>query len=293
MRAVWQFRDAGKIAQDRPSVSRSWSAGYACHTVKKAGPCTLAASLALVAMLAVGTRAGLMTLRSAPANRMERFPRVMLWAWERREDLRFLNPQKVGVAYLARTLYLNGDQVAVRPRQQPLIVAPNSVLIAVVRIETDWRSSPTMSPHQRAEAARAIARLADSAPAAIQIDFDARRSQRQFYRDLLSDIRGRLPASMPLSITAIASWCIYDDWIANLPIDDAVPMLFRMGTDSNEIAAYLGRGGDFRPALSRSSVGIALDEPAIATPAGRRVYLFSPHAWTREEAAKAIAEVTK
>jgi hypothetical protein len=166
-------------------------------------------------------------------------------------------------------------------------------MIPVVRIETDWQSDPALSPGQRTEAARAIARLADYSSAAIQIDFDATRSQRAFYRDLLADLRGRLPDSIPLSITALASWCIYDDWIADLPVDEAVPMLFRMGADSEEVAAYLRRGGDFAPAISRSSVGIAVDEPAIAAPAGRRVYVFSPHAWTREEAAKVMAEVVK
>jgi hypothetical protein len=217
----------------------------------------------------------------------------MLWAWERREDLSFIDPRKVGVAYLACTLYLSGDRVLARPRQHPLIVPRDSIVIAVVRIETDRLPAPTMSPRQRTEAARAIARMADYVPAAIQIDFDATRSQRAFYRDLLTDLRSRIPDSMPLSITALASWCIYDDWIAALPVDEAVPMLFRMGADSGEIAAYLQRGGDFMPAISRSSVGIAIDEPAIAAPAKRRVYIFSPRAWTREEAAKAIAEVVK
>jgi hypothetical protein len=36
-------------------------------------------------------------------------PRVILWAWDRSEDLSFIDPHKAGVAYLARTLYLEGD----------------------------------------------------------------------------------------------------------------------------------------------------------------------------------------
>jgi hypothetical protein len=261
--------------------------------VKRTGQYPVAAAIALVALLGGGSRTALITLRSTPVNRLGRLPHVMLWAWERREDLSFIDPREVGVAYLARTLYLSGDQVVIRPRRQPLIVPHDSVLIPVVRIETDWHLSPTMSPRQRAQAARAIARMADCSPAAIQIDFDATRSQRAFYRDLLTDVRSRLPDSMPLSITALASWCIYDDWIADLPVDEAVPMLFRMGRDSEQVTAYLRRGGDFVPALSRSSVGISIDEPSRAAPAGRRVYIFSPRAWTREEAAKAIAEVVK
>ena len=217
----------------------------------------------------------------------------MLWAWERPEDLTFIDPREVGVAYLASTLYLNGDRVAARPRQQPLKLPPNSVVVAVVRIETDWRSAPTMSARQRGEASRAIASVVRFSPAAIQIDFDARRSQRAFYRGLLTDVRGRLPASMPLTITALASWCLYDNWIADLPIDEAVPMLFRMGPDKLSIAAYLRRGGDFNSARSRSSFGISLDEPGIEGPEGRRVYIFSPRAWTSDEATKAIGEVTK
>lgn len=224
---------------------------------------------------------------------MGHLPHVMLWAWERREDLSFIDPQKVGVAYLAGTLHLNGDRVVMRPRLQPLIVPRDAVVIAVIRIEADRLPAPTMSPRQRADAARAIAHMARYSPAAIQIDFDATHSQRGFYRDLLADLRGRLPPAMPLSITALASWCIYDDWIADLPVDEAVPMLFRMGADSAAIDDFLRRGGDFAPALGRYSVGVATDEPPRSVPAGRRVYIFSPHAWTGESAATAIAKAAK
>jgi hypothetical protein len=169
-------------------------------SVKRTGQCTVAAAIAFVALLGGGSGTGLLTLRSAPANRMSRLPHVILWAWERRENLSFIDPHKVGVAYLALTLYLSGDRVVIRPRRQPLIVPRDSVLIPVVRIETDWHSAPAMSPGQRAEAARAIARLADYSPAAIQVDFDATRSQRVFYRDLLADLRSRIPDSMPLYV---------------------------------------------------------------------------------------------
>lgn len=262
-------------------------------TVKVLGYCAMAAGIAVAVMLGGSSRRGLTTPPNAPANRMSRLPRVTLWAWERREDLSFIDPRKAAIAYLASTFYLNGDRVVIRPRRQPLIAPRDAVLIPVIRIETDWHSAPTMSPRQRAEVAESIARLVDYSAIAIQIDFDATRSQRAFYRELLADLRNRLPPSTALSITALASWCIYDDWIGGLPVDEAVPMLFRMGADSAEIAAYLRRGGDFVPAISRSSVGVAIDEPSIAAPAGRRIYLFSPHAWTRAEAAQAIAEVVK
>lgn len=230
---------------------------------------------------------------SAGLDAVKRLPHVILWAWERREDLSFLDPRRTGVAYLAGTLGLSGDQIVVRMRRQPLIVARDTVVIPVVRIETDSDAAPTLSARQRAAACTAIVRLAGSKPAAIQIDFDATRSQRAFYRALLSDLRARVGTSVPLSMTALASWCIYDDWITNLPVDEAVPMLFRMGADSQEISAYLRRGGRFVPPISRTSVGVATDEPLAAIAGGRRVYLFSPHAWTRAQAAQAIAEYSK
>jgi hypothetical protein len=166
-------------------------------------------------------------------------------------------------------------------------------MIAVVRIEVDRRLPPTLSVAQRAEAARIIARLARASPAAIQIDFDATRSERAFYGDLLADVRRRIPASVPLSMTALASWCLDDDWISGLPVDEAVPMIYRMGPDAKEIGTYLRGGGQFMPALSRNSVGLSLDAQVAGLAAGKRVYLFSPRPWTAEALRNAIADVAK
>src|SRR5687767_16011817 len=70
-------------------------------------------------------------------------PAVILWAWERPEDLTFIDPQKTGVAFLAKTITLRGDKVLVRPRLQPLTLPEGAKTIAVVRIETDRSDSPS------------------------------------------------------------------------------------------------------------------------------------------------------
>ena len=153
---------------------------------------------------------------------------------------------------------------------------------------------PTLSVSQRVRAARIIAGFANASTAAIQIDFDALRSERGFYRDLLGDLRSRLPASIPLSMTALASWCLDDDWISGLPVDEAVPMLYRMGPDARAITTYLRGGGEFGPSSSRNSVGLSLDaQIAGLSSAGKRVYLFSPHPWTAETVRNAIVQVAK
>jgi len=247
----------------------------------------------LVVLAALTARSGIQAPdpRAARAAGMERLPHVMLWAWERREDLSFIDPSEAGVAVLAGTVFLSGDAVAARPRFQPLLVPPGTVRIAVVRIEVNHARPLSLSPDQRARAVKAIEHLTHGKIAALQIDFDAARSQRRFYRDLLIDLRRDLSPSLPLSITAIASWCIYDDWLASLPIDEAVPMLFRMGPDSQRVRDYLAHGGDFRAAVARRSRGVAIDETLPNLPPGRRVYIFSPHRWSRAQEASAIEEL--
>ena len=110
-------------------------------------------------------------------------PSVFLWAWERPEDLRFLDPTETGVAFLAGTIVLAGDEVVVRPRFRPLQTAPGTSMIPVVRIETD---APVLSPDQVRQTADSIEQLTFSDRVeAVQIDFDATTSERGFYRDLL------------------------------------------------------------------------------------------------------------
>jgi hypothetical protein len=252
------------------------------------------AAAALVAIGLMKTRAGGELHRAVSSGRTADFPAVILWAWERPEQLSFINPRKVGVAYLAKTLYLRGDAVVARPRLQPLSLPPEAFRMAVVRVESDRFHAATLSSEQRARLASEILGVSRNASvSAIQIDFDARASERDFYRELLFDLRRRLPESVRLSITALASWCIHDDWLSPLPIDEAVPMLFRMGADDHQVRLHLDAGGDFRPATSRHSLGISTDEPVKNLPRGRRLYIFHPRAWTEEAARKIVEEVKR
>jgi hypothetical protein len=268
-------------------------------------------------------------------------PNVTFWAWERREDLRFLSDQKAGVAFLAKTLYLETPQnnttsrpsLLIRPRFQPLRVAPGTFLTAVVRIESSRSQPPSAffknisseerSPQSQVDnqplvsldpqtsailhrAANEISTLQNlPGVRAIQIDFDATVSQRSFYSALLSAVRRQLPPSMPLSITALASWCIGDPWLANLPprtINEAVPMLFRLGPDAADVLVFLHSGKEFPVAACRASLGLSTDEPLSqelltnrfsgASPVlrSKRIYIFSPRAQTQSAAQSVIEE---
>ena len=210
-------------------------------------------------------------------------PGVVLWAWERPEHLDFIDPGRIGVAFLAKSIDVSGRGIAVRSRMQPLSVPGGTSLIAVVRIST-VRHADTSRLHE--QTGNIVAQVLGAAQIpgcrGVQIDFDAKKSERPFYRALLTALREALPDSFSLSITALASWCLADDWISALPVDDAVPMLFRLGPDRAHILDLLASGGDFSSPLCRQSIGISTDEPLPRVGRARRVYAFSPVAWTRE-----------
>jgi len=210
------------------------------------------------------------------------FPHVILWAWESPQNLNFIDPNEAGVAFLARTLILADHQAIIRPRLQPLRVPPGTALMAVVRLESTGHDElPRPS-----EIAPAIADLArDPGIRALQIDYDARFSERAFYQQLISEVKSRLPERFPLSMTALASWCNGDSWIATLPVSDAGPMLFRMGPERYR------PGSNFRVPLCRTSVGVSMDEPVARLPRGRRVYVFHPGRWTQRDYKNALQEV--
>lgn len=214
-----------------------------------------------------------------PQGRMAVLPRTTLWAWERREDLRDIDTHRFAVAYLDQTITI-GLLVDAQPRRNLLALPASTTRISVVRIET--APNAVLNDWNRKQAVRAILHSASQpGVAAFQIDFDATRSQRSFYRGLLVDLRGQMPASLPLSITALASWCSYDDWIRNLPIDEAVPMFFRMEPDRRRAQPALD---DFRirEPLCRSSVGLSTTESWPSDLTGKRIYVFADNGWNTD-----------
>jgi hypothetical protein len=208
------------------------------------------------------------------------FPRLMLWAWESPQDLRFIKPGSAGIAFLARTVWLNGTHVRSRPRLQPLRFTPGASLMAAVRFESDGRGLPA-----RADVMREVMPAAEiSGVRALEIDFDARASEREWYAALLRDLRKAMPASLPLTITALESWCEEDGWIRALPVADATPMLFRMGPGERQSPT------GFAPAVCRSSIGVSTDELPVRVPRARRIYFFHPGPWTQEAYDVAVAQ---
>ena len=243
-------------------------------------------SLTAILAFAFGTRAKLLTALNFPkispaSETLSTLPPTMIWAWERPETLDFIDPKKVGVAFLAKTIYLRGENVVIRPRLQLLKVPNGTRLVAVIRIESDRDDHPRLTTFQVERSAREIV-VSSQMPniSGVQIDFDATLSERNFYRQLLLLVRARLPVSTPLSITALASWCDGDNWLSDLPVDETVPMLFRMGIERRQFVSRFQSGEKFRKRSCQSVAGVSTDEP-VGVPSVERIYIFSPKPWSQ------------
>lgn len=203
---------------------------------------------------------------------------LVVWAWERPEDLRFL-PKDAEIAVQTGFLELAGDNFLARGRRYPLRT-DRPPTTAVVHLQIDDRMPLRWTPSLRTRVVAAVLHFARVVPTPrVQIDFEVRRSQRRILVDLLHDVRAGLPRTVPLSMTAIASWC-QEDWLGTLPVDEIVPMLFRMGRGGAALRARIEGGGDWAEPACRRALAISADTPIARAPQGRRIYLFAPQSWT-------------
>jgi len=211
---------------------------------------------------------------SLPANT----PRLWIWAWDRPENLRFLKPGEAGIAYYALGLRVEQGKLQVRVRKAPLRLPEGVPLIAVVRIDAPDAaiSEDLLKPTVEAIRHNAV----QPGILELQIDFDATRSQRVFYRKLLRELQQQV--SMPLSITALASWCMGDPWIQDLPVSEVVPMLFQMGADTGNALAWLREKRALKlPKGATLSLGLATNQPLPVRPASARVFVFHARPWSK------------
>lgn len=219
-------------------------------------------------------------------------PRDMLWAWERPEDLRWL-PENVGVAYVAVAIKIIGDEVEVRPRLHPLKLTEKTIPVPVIHVDASYDVPPSLNLQQRDTIVnQVLVSTSHSNSKVIQLDFEVRRSQRDFLFDVVKNIREKLPADRALSVTALASWCAGDYWLEKLPADEIVPMVFRMARDTDVIRKLLSEASNFPHQKCQTAVGFSTDE-ATLTLTSKRHYYFSPKAWTEASWHKLQSELNK
>lgn len=214
-------------------------------------------------------------------------PPRMLWIWYPNPALKTSLPLDAGVAFIVASVYLAGSNDPVPfVRRAATALPPGAYRMGVIRIE---HNRAAFTARQRADAARIVAEAVRTTRVpAVQIDFDAPNSARPFYRALLRDIRQRIGPSVFLSITALASWCGENSWLAGVDADELVPMLFQTGRESAALLDRPRSGARFPFEGCLGSVGVSTFGPQ-GNLSGRRVYIFPGNAnWTPQSAAAAL-----
>lgn len=209
-------------------------------------------------------------------------PHVTVWAWEAKQDLRFL-PPGVDVALLAADLVVREDRLEVRKRAQPAFLPDGVKPLAVVHLETHGRGLDDARITELVEVM--LERVTTFDARGLQLDFDARVSERDDAKRLLTALRARL-AGKTLSMTGLASWCSGDaPWVRELPVDEVVPQLFQLGPEAD---TWRRRFHDGALAKCGTSVGLSTSEALAPVPGARHLYLFHSGPWTEAVFTRAL-----
>ena len=201
-------------------------------------------------------------------------PREFWWYWDRpAEQLPALAPG-VGAAVLVTHVIFSGQGYMVQPRRSALRLPYDAATMPVIHVEVDparpFAGSAAQNDGLRDAVLDAVRRGSSSW---VQLDFEARRSQREFWLTAVKGIKANLPPGVRLSVTALASWCYEDRWLRDAPVDEIVPMYFRLKGARHD---YLLRSavGVSEPRCSTAH-GVADDEPnwSVALPGRRYVFL--------------------
>jgi hypothetical protein len=189
-------------------------------------------------------------------------------------------------AVLAESLMLRGAGVEHGGRTQQLALLAGVRLVPVVHVEAAADVPAEFTPAQRNAVIAAVRRQAGAAVAGaglLQLDFEAPARTRDAYRALVAAVREALPDEVRLSVTVLAHWCTQGDWLDHLPVDEVVPMLYRLGPHADD---WRRRFVQDDPTLARRCRGPALgfatnDPPPPALLArATRPYWFDEAAWS-------------
>jgi len=187
------------------------------------------------------------------------------------------------VAVVDRHIWLAGDKVLVRPGARPKQLPHGAKVIPVVHVEIDALRPPSGLRAAQPAVLDAVSKAALATTSGwVQLDLEARPSQREDYRALVRRIHDSLPRGVRLSVTALAWWCRAPSWLDGLEADEVVPMFFRMGRDNAALRGIVAsRPQLLHPACRSGSAGFSRQEPFAAQVAARyrRTYWFDEKGW--------------
>ncbi len=202
---------------------------------------------------------------------------LVLWSWQRADDLSFVD-KGVVVAPLVASIFVDKNGVSVQPRTNVLKLAKKTQIIPVIRLEIPPHIHVN-DVHIDTIVHRINSFIVSCKSDAIQIDFDAAKSQRLLYEKLLTKLHVSLP-NIKISITALASWCVGDTWIDKLPITHAVPMLYNLGAHADDFKKYFTDKKKWKAAKCQCHIGFEESDIFTKPPRGWHVYVFNNKAWS-------------
>jgi hypothetical protein len=207
-------------------------------------------------------------------------PPAVAWLWKDAVPPAW---SRARVAVVDRHILLSGDSIRERRGAQPRRLLPGTQVIPVVHVELDLlRPSGNLR-----DASPLIIKAMQSAAQAstsgwVQLDLEARPSQRADYRALVQDIRSVLPQKIQLSVTALAWWCRSPAWLDGLAANEVVPMFFKMGRDGAAVRALVSdKPAALHPLCRGGSAGFSPQEPFERAVIARyaQTYWFDYHGW--------------
>ena len=205
------------------------------------------------------------------------------WLWDEARLPAWSAPE---AAVLQRHILLSGNRILTRPRMRQAALARYSLVTPVVHVEISTVNPPHDMEASRMAIVGAMRQAAGlSTSGRVQLDMEARPSQREFYRSLVAELRATLPASIKLSVTALAWWCRAPQWLDGLEADEVVPMFFRMGKDSTAMREILASSpGKLHARCRDGSAGFSPQEAVPTEVSARyaRTYWFDYRAWKAE-----------
>jgi hypothetical protein len=191
------------------------------------------------------------------------------------------------VAVVDRHIWLAGDKVLVRPGARPRQLPAATRVIPVVHVEIDALRPPASLQPARAAVLEAMRKAARATTSGwVQLDLEARPSQRADYLALVHSIHDALPQGIRLSVTALAWWCRSPSWLDGIEAEEVVPMFFRMGRDNAALRDIVAsRPQQLHPLCRSGSAGFSRQEPFApkVTARYRRTYWFDEKGWRHPE----------
>jgi hypothetical protein len=211
---------------------------------------------------------------------------AVAWLWDEALLPAWSVPE---AAILQRHILLSGDTALTRPRRRWPAMPAATRVTPVLHVEVSTVNPPVDIESRRALIVRAMLEAANASTSGwVQLDMEAKPSQRVFYRSLVRQLRDRLPANIKLSVTALAWWCRSPAWLDGLAADEVVPMFFRMGRDNARLRAIVEQSPTTLHASCRAgSAGFSPQEPFApqVSERYRKTYWFDRYAWKRSAAA--------